>query len=183
MAISDKFKNIPVLETKRLILRKCAVSDVPEFNRLASNPNVTTWIGWEAHKSVEETEEFVKSLVDGYENGTCMTWAMCDKETDKFMGLISFVHIKEKNFSGETGYWIGEEYWNKGYTTEAMEKLIEFAFGTMGLHRVTAAHCVENLPSARVMIKAGMKFEGVGRDEAFLRGKFYDIAHYAIINE
>lgn len=183
MAISDIFKNFPALETERLILRKCSTEDIPEFNRLAANPNVTTWIGWEPHKSVEETTEFVNSLIDGYEKGTCMTWAMCNKETDKFMGLISFVHIKEKNFSSEAGYWIGEEYWNKGYTTEAMEKLIEFAFDTMGLHRVTAAHCVENLPSARVMIKAGMKFEGVGRDEAYLRGKFHDIAHYAIINE
>ena len=183
MSIMEHFENFPILETRRLTLRKCLETDIPEFNRLASNPNVTTWIGWEPHKSVDETAEFVKQLTEGYERGTCMTWAMCDKETDKFMGLVSFVHVKEKNFSGEVGYWIGEEYWNKGYTTEAMKKIIGYAFETLGLHRITAGHCVENLPSGRVMVKLGMKFEGVGHDEAYLHGKFYDIAHYALINE
>ena len=183
MTIMEHFKSFPVLETERLTLRRCTESDIPEFYRLASNPNVTAWINWEAHKSADETAEFVKTLTEADENGTCMTWAICDKETDKFMGLISFVRVKEKSFSAEAGYWIGEEYWNKGYTTEAMNKVIEYAFNTLGIHRITAGHCVDNLPSARVMIKAGMKFEGVGRDEAFIRGKFCDIAHYAIINE
>lgn len=182
MAIMDYFKNLPVLETERLVLRKCGENDLTEFFRLASNPNVTTWITWETHKFMEETAAFIKLLADGYENGTCMTWAMCDKATDKFMGLISFTNIKEKHFSGELGYWIGEEYWNKGYTTEAMKRIIEYSFGTMGMHRITAAHCVENLSSARVMVKAGMSFEGVGKGEAYIRGRFCDIAHYAIVN-
>lgn len=182
MTIMEHFKNFPVLETERLTLRKCEERDINEFFRLASNPNVTTWITWETHKFMEETSAFVKLLTDAYEKGTCMTWAMCDKETDKFMGLISFTNIKEKNFSGELGYWIGEEYWNKGYTTEAMKKIIDYSFTTIGLHRITAAHCVENLSSARVMIKAGMSFEGIGKGEAYLHGKFYDIAHYAIVN-
>ena len=183
MAIMDYFKNLPVLETERLILRKCGDNDLAEFFRLASNPNVTTWITWETHKFMEETAAFIKLLTDGYENGTCMTWAMCDKETDKFMGLISFTNIKEKHFSGELGYWIGEEYWNKGYTTEAMKRIIEYSFDTMGMHRITAAHCVENLSSARVMVKAGMSFEGVGKGEAYIHGRFCDIAHYAIVKD
>ncbi len=183
MTILEHFKSFPVLKTERLTLRKCGEGDIPEFYRLASNPNVTTWINWEAHKSVEETAEFVKKLMEGYESGKCMTWAICDKNTDKFMGLISFTHIREKHLSAEAGYWVGEEYWNKGYTTEAMKRVIEFSFDTLGLHRITAGHFVDNLPSGRVLVKSGMKLEGVAHGEACLRGKFHDIAHYAIVNE
>ena len=183
MAIIDNFINLAEIETERLILRKCNVKNIKQFYKIASNPNVTTWIPWEYHKSIEETTMFVNSLVEGYIKGTCTTWGIYNKKSNMFMGLTSFVHIKEKNFNAEIGYWIGEEYWNQGYTTEAVRAVIRYGFEVLGLHRITAGHFVDNPASGKVMEKAGMVFEGKLKDEAYHRGKFYDINIYAIINE
>ena len=56
----------------------------------------------------------------------------------------------------ELGYWIGVPWWNRGYATEAGRALLDFGFGTLGLHRIMAHHMMRNPASGRVMQKLGM---------------------------
>lgn len=183
MSILDKLKDLPTLYTERLILRRCNRKDIPAMYAVASNPNVTKYVMWNPHASIEATTEFVEGMIAQYAEGTCHAWAICDRETDTFMGLITFTNIRAKHFKGELGYWIGEPYWGKGYMTEALGAVVDYAFNTLGMHRISAGHLVENPASGRVMQKIGMQFEGIRREDTFLDGAFHDIARYAIINE
>jgi len=183
MSAFEKLKDLPTIETKRLILRKCERKDIPAMYAVASNPNVTKYVMWNPHESIETTMEFVEGMLAQYADGTCHAWAICDRRTDAFMGLISLTSVKEKHRKCELGYWIGESYWGNGYMSEAAGALVDYLFHTLGMHRVSAGHLAENSASGRVMQKIGMRYEGVRREDVYLDGKYHDTVRYAIINK
>lgn len=67
--------------------------------------------------------------------------------------------------------------------TEAVQRMIRFAFEEMGLNRIEAVHIPENRDSGKVMQKAGMAFEGLIRQKLFAKGKLWDVMQYAIVKE
>lgn len=181
MTETERALMMPEMVTEDLSMRKCSQKDIEEFFRLAVNPNVTKFVQWENHKSIEETTSYVASLEEEFFKGDRMTWAICSRQADTFMGLISLSQINEKNFSAEVGFWLGEEYWNKGYATEALKVIIDYGlYGNLNLHRIYARHIVEHIACGRVLQKAGLIFEGVERGSVYCKGKFFDAARYAI---
>lgn len=183
MDLKKAFDESQVIETEQLRLRKCEHSDIPECFELAKNSNITKYVTWEPHVDISETEQFINSIIAGYEAGTNFTWAICNKQTGAFMGLIGFIQVSERNLNAEIGYWLGEQYQNFGYMTEALRAVIDFGFNKAGLHRITAGYMAQNLASGRVMITAGMNYEGLFRDAVKKDGKYYDILRFAVINK
>lgn len=59
----------------------------------------------------------------------------------------------------EIGYNLGKKYWSKGYTTEAMKRVIEFAMEELKLSQIVGRYAKENPASGRVMTKLGFKYE------------------------
>lgn len=86
--VRTNFKPFPKLESNRLILRKCELSDAESFYDLARNSELTTNLVWDCHKSLDETKNFIISLGSSEEKLN-QTFAICNKESDKFMGLIT----------------------------------------------------------------------------------------------
>jgi len=82
-------------------------------------------------------------------------------------------------YSAEIGYWLGEEYWNRGITTEAVTAITDYAFTTLGMLRVHAEVFEWNLASMRVLEKAGYVREGVLRGSAFKDRKQIDQVVFA----
>ncbi len=89
---------------------------------------------------------------------------------------------QDENLTCEMGYCLGKDYWNKGFATEALVAALDFLFGQVGYHRITAVHDGANVASGRVMRKAGLREEGTRR-QAHLRrdGSFADIKCYALL--
>ncbi len=178
------FKNLPELFTENLKLRKCTENDIEFCYELAKDKEMSKYVSWQAHKTLDDSAAFISGIIEGYKSGNCeTTWAVCDRQTDKFMGVISLVNFSEKNRSCAVNYWIGRKYQNMGYMTQALKAVIDFGFNTVGLHRIVAKHRAQNLPSGRVMIKAGMNLEGIFHDEVCIDGEYFDVLHYAIINK
>ena len=78
---------------------------------------------------------------------------------------------------------VHKDFWNKGYTTEALIALLNFAFGEMKLHRIEEGCAVENIASARVLEKAGMIREGMKRKKLPIRGEWKDNFFYGLLRE
>jgi RimJ/RimL family protein N-acetyltransferase len=100
--------------------------------------------------------------------------------SDGLVGAISLT-IEQKHLRAEAGYWIGLPFWGKGYATEALLTIMDFGFEQLGLHRIYASHFTRNPASGRVMVKAGMQFEGCLRHHVVKWGEFEDIASYSIL--
>jgi [ribosomal protein S5]-alanine N-acetyltransferase len=81
------------------------------------------------------------------------------------------------------GYWIGAPYVGRGHMTDAVKAMLPFAFGTLGLHRLEAACLPHNLPSTRVLEKAGFKREGMARRYLKINGVWQDHDLFALLQD
>ena len=85
--------------------------------------------------------------------------------------------------AGTLGYWIGQPYQGRGFTTEAVKLVANFAFNHLHLHRVEAACLPENMPSRRVLEKAGFVREGYARRYLQIAGEWRDHLTFALLKE
>lgn len=108
------------------------------------------------------------------------TWAMAHRAGGALVGALS-LRLAPAHLRGEVGYWVSRDEWGRGYATEALRRLIAFAFDAVELHRVQAHHFVENPASGRVMVRAGMRAEGTRRGAVFREGIPRDVVEYAIL--
>jgi len=83
----------------------------------------------------------------------------------------------------EIAYALARQHWNEGYTTEAVRAIIAFGYRTMRLNRIEARCDIPNIASARVMEKAGMKFECVLRQHMFVKNVDVDLKMYSILRD
>lgn len=183
MKVEDIFKNIPVLETSRTILRRIEKQDVNDIYNYCKDEEVSKYTTWYAHKSIEDTENFINFVLDRYNNSQLSPWGIQDKSTGKIIGTCDFVNWNIDNYRAEIGYALSRELWGQGYMTECVKKLIEFGFKTMNLVRIEARCNLLNLGSSRVMEKSGMKFEGILRRHILTKGNIEDVKIYSIIKD
>ena len=129
----------------------------------ASDPEVTRFLTWPTHSSVDVTKAILSDWIPRYEDGGYFNWAMEYKDTGKVIGNISVVRLIESIDAAEMGYCMSRAYWGQGLMPEALSAVMDHLFDVVGLNRVAACHDANNPKSGRVMEKAGMKKEGVLR--------------------
>ena len=180
--LSRFFEQHPVLETKRLLLRPRTMADKDDIFEYASDPEITRYVIWPTHRSIEDTIAFLESSSKNLANRESIGFAIEWKENGKLIGDCAFHHIEPKHHRAKIGYVLNRNYWGKGFMTEAVRELIHFAFEEMGLHRVAATCDFENIRSGHVMERCGMTLEGILRDSELRHGKFVTTKTYAILN-
>ena len=149
------------LETERLILRQFTYNDIePMFRNWASNPEVTKYLSWFAHKTPDETGVYVNKWIERYEEDDRYHWAIVLKDINEPIGSIGVVRMNEENKLAEMGYCIGQEYWNKGYTSEALNRVIDYLFSETDFKVIQAGHDIRNPNSGKVMKHCGLKYKG-----------------------
>ncbi len=122
MKIRDIFSDLPTLETERLILRKFTLDDVENMFDYASKPEVSRFVPWEAHRSVEDSYNFINYILKQYEVGKLAPWAIALKENNKVIGTIDFVDWSPSHYRAEIGFILSKDYWGKGLIVEAGKK-------------------------------------------------------------
>ena len=177
------FKDPPTLETERLILRPLAVSDAKDLYEYSSREEVTRYLLYPPHKSLEYTERYLNYLKNQYKQGLFVDWAVVLKESGKMIGTGGYTFMDDKNHSGEIGYVLSNDYWGKGYGTEVARELLSFGFNYLGVNRLQARYIVGNDRSRAVMEKIGMTFEGIARSQLFVKEAYRDIGSCAILQE
>lgn len=177
------FKGNPQLKTERLILRKLVMADAPDVFAYASDPEVPQYMTWDAHRSIEDSEAFIRFTQERYEGGKAGEWGIVHQAAGKLIGTIGIVWCDSKNKRAEIGYVLAKPYWGQGFIPEAAAKILEFAFTDMGLNRVECCHFLPNEKSGRVMQKLGMKYEGIARQRILAKGCYWDAKQYSILKE
>ncbi len=172
---------IPELVTERLLLRGFAPGDARRVEVLAGSAAVADTTLHIPHPYPPGLAgEWISHHQANWEEGRSVTFAIARKADQALLGAIS-LGLDPENESAEMGYWLGEPYWNQGYTTEAARAVIEFGFEVIGLNRIFAQYFTRNPASGRVMQKAGMKYEGCLRQRLKKGDRFEDIRIYAIL--
>lgn len=171
-----------MIETSRLRLRRFRVEDAGDmYTNWASDPEVTKYLTWPVHPSVEVTKQLLEDWVPHYQEGTYFNWAIEYKETGSVIGTIAVVKLREDVEAADIGYALSRSYWGQGIMPEALKAVIDYLLDVVGLGRVAACHDVKNPKSGRVMEKAGMLREGVWRSAERNNTGICDAVWYSVI--
>jgi RimJ/RimL family protein N-acetyltransferase len=150
-----------IMHTPRLCLRLPELGDAEAiFQQYASDPDVTRYVMWRPHESIDVTREFLKRCVRCWEEGTAFPWVIQNKDDG---GLIGMVELHIETHRANIGYVIAPWYWGNGYATEAAKAVVDWALRQEPIYRVWSVCDLENSASARVLEKVGMRQEGILR--------------------
>ena len=147
----------PILTTRRLTLRPRQAEDAAAiFERYAADPEVTRFMSWPTHASLDDTHRFLAMAPEPGDTH----WAICVAGDPLPSGTISaFV----RGHAVEIGYVLARSHWGQGLMTEAAQAVIDLAWKEPAVWRVHAHAHVDNAASQRVLEKCGLRREGVAR--------------------
>lgn len=155
------------LETDRLILRKLEIDDAEEaFKNWTSDDEVSKYVRWSTHKNVEETKEWLRQEEENCKEKSYYTWGIVLKETEELIGCISAIFRQEEG-RYEIGYNIMRKYWNNGYTTEALRRVMNYLINDEGIKKFICRHAILNPASGSVMRKVGFRYVEDGESISF----------------
>ncbi|MGN0996134.1 MAG: GNAT family N-acetyltransferase [Candidatus Ventricola sp.] len=174
---------MPTLATDRLILRRIAMRDAKDIFAYSKDPEVARHVLWSAQKELGEARDYCRFMMKRYRNDLPSSWGIVLRRTNQLVGTIGYMDYSEDNASVEVGYSLARWLWNSGYMTEALRRVIDYTFDAMDINRIEAQHELDNPSSGRVMEKCGMQREGVLRQRLYNKGKYVDVALYAILRE
>lgn len=171
------------IETERLILRRFKIEDAEAmYKNWASDEEVTKFLTWPPHNSVEITKDILKNWINDYKNEDSYNWAITIKENgDEPIGSIGVVDSNERINMVHIGYCISKKWWNKGITSEALKALVKYFFEEVSVNRVESRHDPNNPNSGKVMMKCGMKYEGTMRQADINNQGICDYSMYGIL--
>jgi ribosomal-protein-alanine N-acetyltransferase len=175
------YRDLPRLETARLLLRKATLGDVPDIYAYSSDADVTRYLRWGPHRSLAQTEAYVREVLEQYREGLDGPWVIEHRLNHAVIGHIHLMDIDPRHRRAQVGFLLLRSYWDSGIATEALRKVLEYSLGELGLNRVEGLCVSGNRAAARVMEKAGMKREAELRDYLCQKGAFWDFTMYSIL--
>lgn len=172
------------LTTERLVLRRFTIDDSESvYNNWTSDSEVSKYMRWQHHKNIEETELKIHDWANRYNYSNFYQWAITFKDSDEPIGAIGLFVVNESDMCGDFAYSISRKYWGMGVASEALKAVLIFAFETVGFNRIESFHSANNPASGKVMLKAGMKLEGLARQKYKSNVGFEDSYMYSILKE
>jgi [ribosomal protein S5]-alanine N-acetyltransferase len=148
-----------VIETERLLLKPPTHEDTRAiFERYASDADVTRYLGWPKHTSVQDTQAFVGFSLSEWARWGVGPFLAFDRESGTLLGGSGLV--METADRAATGYVFARDAWGKGYATESLRAMIALA-AEFKVARVYALCHVDHKASYRVLVKCGFQREGV----------------------
>lgn len=172
------------LLTPRVILRRITQDDA--FNMYynwTSDDEVTKYLTWNTHKSIENTKEVIKMWMEQYDSPYFYQWGIELKAIKQLIGTISLFNINFENKSCELGYCMGRKFWNQGLMTEACHYIINYAFKELEINAIYAKHDIDNPASGRVMEKNHMKYIYTKTEYSKKENKDIQLKYYQIKKE
>lgn len=177
------FQNMPELETNRLILRRLVMSDIQNLFVVASEPEVTRYITWETHRTLDDSRRFIQMVHDWYDRQEVLYWGVLRKSDLKLIGTCGIFEWVPRDARAELSYTLGRPHWGQGFASEIVSVLVKFGFETMQLNRLEGRCLLENSASAHVMEKARLTLDGVLRQQLYLKGAYRDLKVYSLLRQ
>lgn len=173
-------RNFPVLQTERLELveiKECHLQDILD---LFGNENVTRFYNLLPFKNEQDAQKFIDWYRIRFKDGLGFRWGISLKGEKNIIGTIGYNNFTKKH-RANIGYDLKPEYWNRGYITEALHKVIDFGFNQLEINRIEAEVMQGNESSERVLYKLNFRKEGILRQWMFWNEKYYDMTMFALL--
>lgn len=161
-------------------LREFRLDDLDAVRAIVGDDRVTAWLSFERRTAGE-----ARAMVEGIVERAC-----ADPRTEYYLAVthqdqvVGFTRLGLDGVeAAKLGYAVAAEHWGRGYATAAVRMMLEFGFGTLRLHRISAAIGPENQPSIAVAKRAGLIYEGRIRHHVRSNGGWRDSLLYSILED
>ncbi len=147
-----------IVETLRLTLRPVALGDAREIYRgWAGRAKATRMMNFPRHLNQTASQAWVERCLRNWQEATAFAYMILLRDTGERMGSIE---IALQGSAAEIGYILAEQFWGRGYATEATRALVDWAEAQRDIGRISATCHPDNIASSRVIEKAGLHLEG-----------------------
>lgn len=176
------------IETDCLIIRDNIKTDLKDLYELTSNTQAMRFMKSTKIETRKEAKRNLKISIreSKLKDRVKYYFAIIEKLSEEYVGAIGYVVDTKSNNSDkvvELGYFIKERFWNKGYVTEAGKVVMRFAFEEDDVEKLEASCLEENRASEKIMIKLGMKQEGLLKKHQLHEGQLKNRLLYGITKE
>jgi len=171
-----------MIEGRKVGIRALEKTDMDEIMKWINDPEVMENLLMRYPVSRYQEEKWIEKALD---EGNLRNKVFALETKDRiYLGGIGLHRIDWENRNAEVGIVIGKkEHWNKGYGTDAMMTMLDFAFNQMNLHRVYLRVYEYNERGIKSYEKCGFKKEGVLRDDRYIRGEYHDTIIMGILKD
>ena len=179
---TDWRTGLPVLTGTRVTLREMRVSDAPSLFAMLTTEEVARFIS-PPPTTIEGFERFIMWANRERAAGTFACFAIVPHGMDTAIGLFQVRQIEPAWGTAEWGFAMGSAFWGTGVFTDGAQLVLDFAFETIGVHRLEARAAVQNGRGNAALRKVGAVREGVLRRSFLRHGQYLDQALWAILDE
>lgn len=172
---------LPVLMGTRVLLREPTRQDAIRLFDYASDPQVTRYLAFDSPRAIEDILAFIELCEQWRRQDREYVFLIADRATDEALGVIGLRHVDPVLGTAQVGTWLRRASWGTGVNREAKTLLLDFAFTTLGLHRIEARIATENERSRRAFEQLGAEREGTLRESFRKNGVVLDQELYAIL--
>ena len=179
---TDWQRGLPVLTGQQVVLRELRASDAPSLFALLTTEEVARFIS-PPPTTVEGFEGFIGWTARQRAAGTYACFAVTLQGFDTAIGIFQVREIAPGFGTAEWGFAIGSPFWGTGVFLDGAKLVVQFAFETIGVHRLEARAAVKNGRGNRALLKAGAVQECILRKSFQKNGEYLDQVLYGILEE
>lgn len=164
-----------------ITIREWKIGDAAELSAALNNKNVMDNLrdGLPYPYTVDDALFYINSCLAADKNEQFCFVIVYNDEVVGSIGIFRQGNIHFR--TAELGYYIGEKFWGKGITTEAVRLACKHVFDNTDIVRIFAEPFAENIGSCRVLEKNGFVLEGILHKNAYKNGEFRDMKMYALV--
>lgn len=170
-----------VLIGKRVYLRPLAKEDLVHLRKWSQDAEIRALIGEAAPMSRADSESFLRKV---YDDSSREWFVVVIRKSDQVIGEAGLLRMDPAWRATDVSVIIGQkEEWGKGYGTETIHLLLDYAFRHLNFHRVAIGVVGFNERAIRFWERVGFRKEGVHRDEYYYDGKYYSFVMMSILED
>jgi len=179
---SDWRMRLPVMTGAGVTLRELRTSDAPALLALLGEPEVARFIS-PPPTTVEGFERFIAWARQERSAGRYICFAVVPQGMDTAVGIFQIRQLDGPSGTAEWGFALGRSLWGTGVFRAAARLTVDFAFDTLGVHRLEARAAVGNGRGNGALAKIGAVREGVLRRSFLRHGQYHDQALWSIVRD
>ena len=172
------------IESERLVLRRFQDSDLVPFVAYRNDPEVARYQSWDSFDE-QEARAFIREmgLVQPGMPGEWFQFAIESKEGRILIGDCALQVDGQEPYRAEIGFTLAREHQGRGFASEAVSRLLDYAFEELNLHRIVAIADCRNEPSWTLLERVGLRREGHFLKSVWFKGEWSDEYLYAVLRD
>jgi ribosomal-protein-alanine N-acetyltransferase len=176
------FEHFPVLQTKRISLRRIILQDAERIFEMRKNSRNNEFILRPNMEHLENAKELINNVESGYKKREKIAWAGILRDHKEIIGTCGFNHVDHQNLRAEIGGELFINYWGKNIALEVANEIISFGFLGMQLNSIEAKVNPANRSAIYLLERLGFNREGYFKKHGFYNNSFHDLAVYSKLN-